>query len=326
MILFFLIIGSIITIIASFFAFLEKSKENKLQKKRNIYNTLIFIFIIIGVIISFFTGFDSLIQKNSSDSIANAKQNQIINLTNQNKEEIQKARETINSKQNQIISLQEKHSIEITDKTNKIINLQDRIINKIPDAFFVNFESIVNFSDTEINQINDIFLKSNKSGNAMPFNTTITNEGFEKINSFKNLQLEFDIRFYSNNGKFMLIKIKKGPLALLDYNSKSFDDVFLLSLRDKTVYLEGYSLYTNNIESPSLSPSSLLDFENSKVIIEYTFFYPDNNTGYYLASKPDYLLLDLKKISLTWKNYNMHISNLKKVDKNRFEGNWIVNK
>ena len=79
----------------------------------------------------------------------------------------------------------------------------------------------------------------------------------------------------------------------------------------------------------SYNSPSLIDFENSKVSIEFTFLFPSKipignmpDKRYYIADRPNYLILKLESISLQHSNYSIDISDLKSIGINKFEGTW----
>jgi hypothetical protein len=204
--------------------------------------------------------------------------------------------------------------------------------NPVPESLSIYFSSSLELSPTEINQIEKIVrLKYPNGENLLPFKFNQTNEGFEKISSFKDLMFTIIISFHKDE-KVMAVRLLPQVLMLHGYNASNFNNAFMLTLRDSVVNFEALNVVSTDIRTNYKSPS-LLDFENSEVLITYDFLFPSSmqigdmhGKTYYLANKPSYLVLDFEKISLQHKNYSIEISNLKHTEANKYEGRWIVKK
>ncbi|MCX6320481.1 MAG: hypothetical protein NTX93_01575 [Bacteroidia bacterium] len=223
-----------------------------------------------------------------------------------------------------------KEYINKNEENDKEIRLQ----NPIPETLGITFSSSIELSKKEIVQIgNRIKSTSSIRDNLLPFDSDQTIDGFEKINSFKNIMFQLNISFH-NDGKIMTIIFNRVPLNIFGYNTINSTDSFMLSFQDdkSVLMLDGFLLETDNITTNYKSPS-LLDFENSKVLISYEFFFPElMHYGSlppfyrYKSKNPNYLLLNFIFLSLTQKNYTINITNLKRIEPHKFEGNWTVEK
>jgi hypothetical protein len=206
----------------------------------------------------------------------------------------------------------------------------ERLRNPIPQALDILFFSTLNVSDTLKNQIGEIVALNPVRTNLLPFDINKTNPGFERINTFKNVQFQLTFLF-QKGGKTLRIRLNRGPLPFYGYNAFNSENSFSLWYDDNShsVNFEGRLLKTEDIITNYNSPS-LLDFENSEVSIEYTFFFPSNIragnlAGYvYLADKSNYFPLQFTWISLKHRNYTIVIKNLRQTDVNKYVSSWFL--
>lgn len=267
---------------------------------------------------------------------------------NQKEKELKKTQAELSSKQDYLIELQKEYSSELKEKTDEIIKLQsllrnnsesqlkelDRIKNPIPQELQITFTSKIVMSSLEISQIQEIInLKSDShGGNLLPFDSNKTNDGFEKINRFKNIGFNLTISF-QKNGKNMEVKYYRVPIEIYGFNTRNTLNSFLLAFLDdkSSISFNGFGLYTTDIRTNNKSPS-LLDFNNSKISIHYSFTFPQLwqagslATHLYVTEMDKQFELDIETISITHKNYEIKVNNLKKISLGMYEGDWIVEK
>ena len=253
---------------------------------------------------------------------------------------IEEANKLLNSKQDLLNSKQDL----ITNLQDEIIRLQgilqeksdlqlkniQKLQNPIPETLGIQFTSTLNLSKKEIEDIKAVVKSINsKNGNLFPFESNQTNEGFEKINCFKNLHLRLIITFQKDE-KNMKIVFNRGPLNLMGYNTNGTLNSFTLYIDDikNVMRFDGLLIESESITTNYISPS-ILDFENSKVKIYYDFSFPTTMvfgslpTNTYISNNREYLLLNIESLSLSNKKLSINIANLKQVDSHNFEGNWV---
>ena len=216
-----------------------------------------------------------------------------------------------------------------------------RLNNPIPNSFQVSFTATINYSDDIIKQIKRIVdLKYPLRGNLLPFDSKISNDGFEKINRFKDIMLVLYIKFLKD-GKTLGVTVQRAPLNFLGYNTDDFTNSFSLTFhatRDSNnkiitsaikFYLYGF--VTNDITTNYKAPS-IIDFENSIVQIKFEFYVPQKiqignfNSEKYGSANRDSVPIELESIFLYDKDFIINIANIKKIGYNRFQGEWIVKK
>lgn len=247
--------------------------------------------------------------------------------------ELDSAQNQIIEKQNLLVDLQR----ELQNKTNEIINLQkllqnnsqqqlsgiERIKNPIPEELDLFFSSTLDLQKEDLNQIVDV-INQNNFGQipSLPFNSTVTNKGFEKINSFKRIMLYINI-LLEKDSKTMSLRFRKGPLNFVGYHTSDYKNSFLSIIKEDIpeVIFSGNWLYINDISTNFKSPS-ILDFDNSNVQISFEFLYPQGNS--FIGNNPNYLVLNLKEMSLKHKYYTFEIKDIKRSDKNKFCGKCII--
>lgn len=91
--------------------------------------------------------------------------------------------------------------------------------------------------------------------------------------------------------------------------------------------LHAFLLITKDIVF-SYTPASVLDFKHSKVIITYSFSYPQLiNTGnmvhsIYVSGKRDYMKLEISSLKVNSRDFNAEMADLRKVDDYTFEADY----
>ena len=259
----------------------------------------------------------SIISTNEKDK----KLDSVNKLNDANQKKLKEQTETIAALQKQII---EKSDLQI-------LSLK-RVSNPIPQSMDFTFSFLLELSDIEKEQVWEVINPLIKThGNLLPIDTQISNGGIEKINLFKNIHLRINIKF-QKDGKEMTISLNRGPMDLFGYNTQISSNTYTLYIdnTNHNVKLDGLFLTANEISTNYRGPS-LLDFENSNVEISYEFAYPTilNVSGKpmnrYVFSHPEILSLELKSIIFYIKQQHYEISNLSRIDSNKFAGKWIVN-
>lgn len=261
--------------------------------------------------------------------------------------ELKNTQSELKGRQDFLIELQEKYAKELKEKTDKVIELQkllqgksdlqlsdlDRLKNPIPDVLDISFNTSLELDDNEIFQIIDIIKKTKPNhDNLLPIDVERTNLCFEKINSFKNIHLRITIKFIKAD-KEMSIFFNRAPLNLYGYNTTNTINSFTLymnSIGDRSIVrFNGLSLDSEKITTNYKSPS-IRDFENSKILITYEFSYPElfmiggKQISRYVSSNKFNINLNLETLILSDSNYKIEISGIKKIERNNFEGYWIV--
>lgn len=266
--------------------------------------------------------------------------------TSKKEKELSKTQLELKDRQDLLIELQEKHAEELKEKTDNVIELQkllqgksdlqlidlDRLKNPIPETLEMSFNSSLELGETEILQIKDIISRTrSKHDNLLPIDVELTNESFEKINCFKNIYLRFIITFIKDD-KEMTISFNRAPLSLYGYNTTNTVNSFTLYMFSKgdleMVRFDGLLLRSEKITTNSKSPS-LRDYENSNIFITYDFSYPElfniggNPISRYVSNNKFNIILNIETFRLTDPNYTIEISDIKKIESNKFEGKWI---
>ena len=239
----------------------------------------------------------------------------------------------LNSKQDLITNLQDEiirlQGI-LQEKSDLQLKNIQKLQNPIPETLGISFSSTLNLSNKEFEDIETIVKSVNsKYGNLFPFESNISNEGFDKINSFKNLHFRLMITFQKDN-KNMKIVFNRAPVNLMGYNSRGTLNIFTLYINDikKVMKFDGSLIESESITTNYISPS-ILDFANSKVKIYYDFSFPTTMvfgslpTKTYISNNREYLTLNIESLSLSNKKLLINITNLKRVDSHNFEGDWL---